>query len=169
MDERHENEQYFFDAPTLERLADFMSGWTDACCLCAPLLGQHLARRGVAVTILDIDERFADTPGFRRFDIYRPEHLAQRFSLILCDPPFHKISLSQLFAAVRVLSHYDFRQPLLISYLARRSAALLGTFAKFDLRPTGVFPKYLTVQDTERTAIEFFGNLAEERCQTLRV
>ena len=120
MDERHENEQYFFDAPTLARLADFLSGWNDACCLCAPLLGQHLAHRGVAVTILDIDERFADTPGFRRFDIYRPERLAQRFSLILCDPPFRKISLSQLFAAVRVLSHYDFAQPLLISYLRRR-------------------------------------------------
>jgi hypothetical protein len=165
MDERHENEQYFFDAPTLARLADFMSGWKDACCLCAPLLGQHLARRGVAITILDIDERFADTPGFRRFDIYRPERQAQRFSLILCDPPFHKISLSQLFAAIRVLSHFDFGQPLLVSYLKRRSAALLGTFAKFDLRPTGYCPKYLTVQDTERTAVEFFGNLAEGRRQ----
>jgi len=86
-----------------------------------------------------------------------------QFSLILCDPPFHKISLSQLFAAVRSLSHYDFRQPVLISYLERRSAALLGTFAPFKLRPTGYHPSYLTVQDTERTAVEFFSNLPEER------
>lgn len=162
MDERHENEQYFFDAPTLARLADFLSGWERACCLCAPLLGQHLARRGVAVTILDIDERFAGTPGFRRFDIYRPQRLATRFSLILCDPPFHKVSLSQLFSAVRALSHYDLRQPLLISFLERRSAALLGTFAPFGLRPTGYRPTYLTVQPTQRTAVQFFGNLAEE-------
>jgi hypothetical protein len=47
MDERHENEQYFFDAPTLERLTDFLSGWENACCLCAPMLGRHLAPRGV--------------------------------------------------------------------------------------------------------------------------
>jgi len=169
MDERHENEQYFFDAPTLARLAGFLSGWDAACCLCAPLLGQHLARRGVAVTILDIDERFAGTPGFRRFDIYRPERLATRFSLILCDPPFHKISLSQLFVAVRILSHYDFQQPMLISYLERRSAALLGSFAPFKLRPTGYCPTYLTVQDTERTAVQFFSNLAEGRLLPLKM
>jgi hypothetical protein len=163
MDERHENEQYLFDAPTLARLAGFLSGWERVCCLCAPLLGQHLARHGVAVTILDIDERFAGTPGFRRFDIYRPERLAARFSLIVCDPPFHKVSLSQLFAAVRVLSRYDLQQPLLISFLERRSAAMLGTFAPFGLRPTGYRPSHLTVQPGERTRVQFFSNLAEER------
>jgi hypothetical protein len=162
MDERHENEQYFFDAPTLTRLSDFLSGQEHVCCLCAPLLGQHLSRRGAAVTILDIDERFADTPGFHRFDIYRPERLAARFSLIVCDPPFHKVSLSQLFRAVRVLSHFDLQQPLLISFLERRSAALLGTFAPFGLRPTGYRPSYLTVQPVERTTVQFFSNLAEE-------
>jgi hypothetical protein len=168
MDERHENEQYFFDAPTLARLADFLSGWDAVCCLCAPLLGQHLARRGVAVTILDIDERFADTPGFRRFDIHRPQHLGNRFSLIVCDPPFHTVSLSRLFAAVRALSHFDFEQPLLISYLERRSAALMGSFAPFKLRPTGYLPGYLTVQPSERTAVQFFSNLPDELLLPLR-
>src|SRR5262245_21730232 len=167
MDERHENEQYFFDAPTLARLAAFLSGCEAVCCLCAPLLGQHLARRGIAVTILDIDERFADTPGFRRFDIHRPEHLGMRFGLIVCDPPFHTISLSRLFAAVRTLARYDFEQPLLISYLERRSAALMGSFAPFKLRPTGYFPGYLTVQPSERTAVQFFSNLPDERLRPL--
>jgi Probable N6-adenine methyltransferase len=168
LDERHENEQYFFDSATLQRLADFLSGWERPCCLCAPMLGQHLARRGVVVRVLDIDERFADTPGFRRYDIYRPEWLSERFGIILCDPPFFKISLSQLFAAVRMLSHHAFEQPLLISYLQRRQAAVMGTFAPFGLRPTGFCPTYLTVQETERTATEFYSNIEEGRLVGLR-
>jgi len=167
VDERHENEQYFFDAATLDRLANFVSGWERPCCLCAPLLGQHLARRGVAVRILDIDERFAGTPGFRRYDVYRPQWLDETFGLILCDPPFFKVSLSQLFAAVRMLSHHALDQPLMISYLQRRAAAVMGTFAPFALRPTGFCPTYLTVEETERTATEFFSNIDEARLASL--
>jgi hypothetical protein len=167
LDERHDNEQYFFDAATLQRLADYVSGWQRPCCLCAPLLGQHLARQGIAVRILDIDERFAGTPGFRRYDVYRPEWLQERFGLILCDPPFFKVSLSQLFAAIRMLSHNAFDQPLMLSYLRRRSEALLGTFAPFGLRATGFCPTYLTVEETERTATEFFSNVTAERLAPL--
>ncbi|KAB2911210.1 MAG: hypothetical protein F9K29_23055 [Hyphomicrobiaceae bacterium] len=167
MDELHENEQYFFDAPTLDRLARFLAGLERPCCLCAPLLGQHLARRGADVRILDIDERFAGTPGFRRYDVYRPEWLSERYGLILCDPPFFKVSLSQLFAAIRVLSHHAFDQPLMIGYLQRRASALLGTFAPFALRPTGFSPTYLTITETERTAVEFFANVSDERLAPL--
>jgi Probable N6-adenine methyltransferase len=142
-------------------------GWERPCCLCAPLLGQYLARRGVAVCILDIDDRFAATPGFRRYDIYRPEWLDERFDLIVCDPPFFKVSLSQLFAAIRLLSHHDHAQPLLISYLKRRSSAVLGTFAPFGLAPTGFCPTYLTVEETPRTATEFFSNIAPQRLASL--
>lgn len=167
MYELHENEQYFFDAPTLDHLANFVARWPSPCCLCAPLLGKHLAERGVAVTILDIDERFSVVPGFRHYDIYRPAWLDRKFGIILCDPPFFNVSLSQLFAAVRILSHHQFDQPLLVSYLQRRSEAILGTFSPFGLRPTGFCPGYQTVQASARNDIEFFGNIPEESIREL--
>jgi Probable N6-adenine methyltransferase len=162
MYELHENEQYFFDKPTLAHLADFVSAYSNPCCLCAPLLGQELARRELHVRILGIDERFAHLDGFRRYDIYRPEWLGEEFGLIVCDPPFYNASLSQLFAAIRLLSRNLYTQPLLVSYLVRRSANILGTFARFGLEPTGYRPGYQTVQRAERNEIEFYGNLGEE-------
>ena len=77
MEERHEHEQYFFDDATRARLADLLQDRPRPCCLCVPSVGQELVRRGRAVTVLDIDERFVDLPGFRHFDIARPEW--QRF------------------------------------------------------------------------------------------
>lgn len=73
MYELHENEQYFFAEPTLAHLAGFLARFAAPCCLCAPLLGRRLAEQGVAVTILDIDERFAAVRGFRCYNLYNPE------------------------------------------------------------------------------------------------
>jgi hypothetical protein len=167
MYELHENEQYFFAEPTLAHLAAFLARFTAPCCLCAPLLGRRLAEQGIAVTILDIDERFATVRGFRRYNLYTPEWLDQEFDIIVCDPPFFNVSLSQLFAAIRLLSHNRFDQPLLISYLQRRSTAILGAFAPFGLQPTGYLPRYQTVQPVERNQIEFFSNLDHEQLVAL--
>lgn len=158
MDEHHAREQYFFDPPTLDALADLLERFDSPCILCAPLLGVALADRGAAVTILDVDERFADVRGFRRWDVYRPQCLAERFDVIFCDPPFFNVSLSQLFNALRVLAHYDFGQRLIVSYLVRRGAAIRGTFQPFGLQPTGVYATYRTVPPIERNRIELFAN-----------
>jgi len=167
MDERHQNEQYFFDDETLNRLCEFVAAFESPCCVCAPLLGKHLADAGVPVTILDIDERFRKTPGFRRFDIARPVWLGLEFDLIVCDPPFFNFSLSQLFAAIRILARNDFQQKLLVSYLDRRTSALQKSFADFGLRPTGLFPTYRTVGDTEKNRIQFFSNLPDDELAKL--
>ena len=112
--------------------------------------------------VLDIDERFASTPGFRHYDLFRPEWLGEEFGIILCDPPFFNVSLSQLFAALRLLGRNRYEQPLLISYLRRRATSIEGTFARFGLRATGYCPRYQTVQALSRNEIEFFGNLSPE-------
>lgn len=168
MQELHRNEQYFFDRATLRHLSRFVASFPNPCCLCAPLLGRELSEQGVQVTILDIDERFAPVAGFRRFDIYRPEWIDEKFGLIVCDPPFFNVSLSQLYAALRLLSQFDYNQRLLISYLTRRSSNLLGTFASFNLSPTGYFPSYQTVDNAERNQIEFFSNLSDDFLGKLR-
>lgn len=161
MYEKHELEQYFYDSTTISRLADFVEGYSNPCCLCAPMIGRELTQRGVSVRVLDIDVRFADLPGFRSYDLYRPEWLGEEFGLIVCDPPFFNVSLSQLFAAIRLLSRHDYRQPLLLSYLSRRGSNLMGTFARFGLESTGCGPGYQTVQEAARNDITFFGNLGE--------
>jgi hypothetical protein len=168
MHELHEYEQYFFDQGTLDHLTRFLAQYTGVCCVCAPMLGKALSEAGNAVTILDVDERFAAVPGYQRWDLYRPQFLRQHFDLIVCDPPFFKVSLSQLFAAIRVLSHNSFEQPIFVSYLRRRSAAFLGTFAKFTLSPTGYLPRYQTVQECDRNEIEFFSNLSSREVENLR-
>jgi hypothetical protein len=162
MDEHREREQYFFDQATLDYLAGIVSRYSNPCCLCAPTLGAELEKRGVPARTLDIDDRFSGLTGFRRYDIAHPGWLGEEFGLIVCDPPFFNVSLSQLFRAVRLLSRHDYSQPLMVSYLARRSGSLLRTFAPFNLRPTGYFPSYTTVEKVERNRIEFFANVAME-------
>ena len=159
MYEQHECEQYFFDKPTIERLTGFLERFENPCCLCAPLLGREMAELGLEVRILDIDERFASVPGFRKYDLYRPEWLGEAFDIIICDPPFFRVSLSQLFAAIRVLARYDFSQKIMVSYLTRRTNAVMGTFAPFGIRATGFNPGYQTVRKLERNEIQFFSNL----------
>lgn len=167
MDERHENEQYFFDALTTTHLAAFLSRYRNPCCLCAPRVGRELVEQGTCATILDIDERFAQLPGYRHYDLSRPVWIKDTFDLILCDPPFFNISLTRLLAAIRLLSHYDDQQPLLICYLKRREKNLVRTFERFNLKPTGYFPSYETVQSGPKNEIEFFSNVPEEKLDTL--
>ena len=168
MYEIHKREQYFFDHSTLEHLSEFVRRFSKPCCLCAPLLGKHLEDKGVSVAVLDVDERFATLRGFRRYDIYRPKWLGLEFDIIVCDPPFFSISLSQLFTAIRMLSRFDCKQSLLLSYLRRRSHAVIGTFAPYGLQPTGYLPAYQTVQECEKNEIEFFSNLPETIVSQLR-
>ncbi len=168
MYEIHKHEQYFFDQATLDHLSDFLCLFTTPCCLCAPLLGAEVEKRGIEVTILDVYERFSNLRGFAHFDLYRPKWLGTCFDIILCDPPFYKVSLSQLFVALRTLSLNDFRQHLLLSYLTRRETNVLGTFSKFSLRPTGYYPQYQTVKKCERNEVQFYSNLPSEKLAQLK-
>jgi hypothetical protein len=159
--ELHAREQYFWDEDTVARLADVAARFQNPACLCAPLLGRELERRGVSCRTLDVDERFADLKGFSRFDVYRPTWQNERFGVIVCDPPFWIVSLSQLFAAIRLLAQHDFEQPLAVCYPARRGANICATFARFELKATGFYPGYRTVNTSdERDRIEFFANFS---------
>ncbi len=168
MEERHEREQYFFDEPTIDRLADFVSQWNSPCCICCPQIGQRLVERNVDVTILDVDERFSHLPGFRHFDLTRPGWPGEEFGLILCDPPFFGVSFSKLAAALRLLARNDFSQPLLVSYLVRRAASFEHALERFGLSRTGFQPGYATVVKSPKNEIEFWSNLTESQLKPLQ-
>ncbi|MEO0740179.1 MAG: RNA 2'-phosphotransferase [Bacteroidota bacterium] len=159
IDERHDREQYFFDADTRDALADALAAYDHVCCFCAPTLAETLAKRGQQVTLLDLDGRFADVPGFQRYDLTKPEWLEAEFDVIVCDPPFFTVSLTQLRQALAMLSHHRAEVPVLVAYLTRRDRKLLTTFADHDFWPTGFFPSYKTVADTEKNEIQFYGNV----------
>jgi hypothetical protein len=155
--EEHALEQYFFDEPTLQSLADFCASYERVACLCCPMLGVALADSGHVSTILDCDDRFSGIPGYQQFNLGRPEAVEQ-FDLIICDPPFRTVSLSTLFSAIRTLSR-GFDQKLLIAYPVARASALTGTFAPFDLEDSGYRPGYLTVQTLAVNPVTLYSNL----------
>jgi hypothetical protein len=162
VEEHREREQYFFDDATVRRLADLLERYRDPCCLCAPMVGDELLRRGVDVTILDIDRRFADRPGFRFFDLQVPRWLGEEFGIILCDPPFFGVSLSRLMKAIRLLARNDYGQPLLLAYLKRRQEKILEVFEPFGLEPTGFLPTYRSVVKLGKFEVEIVSNLPDQ-------
>lgn len=166
MHELHKREQYFFDPPTVEQLAAFVQQFSRPMLLCCPMVGRYLWERKVRVPVLDVDARFADLPGFIRWDVYRPQALPHVPDLIVCDPPFNIVRLDQLYAAVRVLAKDDPTTGLLVAGPPSRSNALMGTFGRWGLRPTGFRPTYVTVPD--EIGIEFYGNVPDERLVPLR-
>lgn len=81
------SQDLYFDDATREALADLLMPFRRACCLCAPTVAQALYKRGRVARVLDIDERFADLPGFRKWDLAKPQKLAEPFDIIAAAPP----------------------------------------------------------------------------------
>jgi 16S rRNA G966 N2-methylase RsmD len=164
--ELHENEQYFFSDDTLKQFSDLLEPFSNPCILCAPALAQVLqnnAGREKTICALDIDTRFEKLlPGFRLWNLYKPTRIEEKFDVIFCDPPFFNCSLSQLFNAIRLLSHFDYSQPIMLCYLLRREQALLSTFSKFSIRPTRVIASYKTVQESDKNIIQLYSNIDEQ-------
>lgn len=158
MHEDHKREQYFFDPPTRRRLADIAEAHERPCCLCAPMIADELHLRRRPARVLDVDPRFAYLPGFVRWDIHRPVPLDERFDLIVCDPPFTRVSLAQLFAALRLLCHGDLATPILLCHLASRAADVCGALARFGMRPTEMEAGYVSVQPREENRVLVYAN-----------
>src|SRR5262249_1967369 len=115
-------------------------------------------QRGHVVPTLDLDERFAHLRGFVRWNIRRPTPLMFKPDLIICDPPFFGVSLSELFGAIRLLACFDTWTCVAVSYLSRRAGAITGTCRPFNLRGTAYRPAYVSVENAGRTSIELFAN-----------
>ena len=161
MDERHENEQYFFDTQTVVHLAAFVRVYPNPCCVCAPTVGQELERAGVPNRTLDLDGRFEGLSGFVRYDVTRPHWLGEEFGIILFDPPFFNAApVSTFVDAIRMLAKHSFDQKLLISWPIRRSSTILRAFSRFGIASTGYRPGYVSVANEGKNAIEIYGNLA---------
>jgi hypothetical protein len=158
--EDHHREQYFFDPPTVQRLADLLADYAAPCCLCAPMIARELVVRQQPVRLLEIDARFSDVPGFVSWDLYRPRPLSERFDAILVDPPFHKVRLSQLFTALRILCQGDLTTPIFLCHLESRAADVCGALAPLGLLSTDVPVGYVSVKDIPENRVCLYSNVA---------
>ncbi|MDF1666995.1 MAG: hypothetical protein P1V97_34950 [Planctomycetota bacterium] len=156
--ENHTREQYFWDSQTVTFLADILASFDRPCCLCTPTVGAELLRRQRPVTILDIDERFAELPGFQVWDLLKPSVVQKDFDVLLVDPPFFNVSLTRLFKSLRLLCRFDPSRKILVAWLKRRESALLSRFESFTLRPTGIKLGYETVVSCGKNDIELYAN-----------
>lgn len=170
MHEDHAKEQYFFTDDTRRRLACVAQAHQGMpLFLCCPTVGVTYTEMFKEPSIsLDSDQRFKHAWGFHVWDLYRPKRLSvYEPTLIICDPPFNKVRMDQLFAAIRELTPY---RPvntvkLLIAIDPAHAGALMGTFAMYGLRPSGFSPSYVTV--SPEVGIEFYSNLSDEELAPL--
>lgn len=58
----------------------------------------------ISATLLDIDTRFKELKGFHYFDLKNPHYFANKFELIIVDPPFFGISLADMAQAITMIS-----------------------------------------------------------------
>jgi hypothetical protein len=161
-----ELQQYMFHESCLTALADLVDGYQNPCCLCTPTLGRKLAQRGRVVRVPDVDDRFADLPGFRRFDVHAPENIDEAFDVIISDVPFLDFPLARMFDLIAKLSQGNFNQKLLMTYASQAGWKLVDSFQPFGIVATGYYPPYALEPDQK--FVEFFGNLGEEQHAILR-
>lgn len=171
MHKDHAKEQYFFTEGTRRRLARVAQAHQGMpLFLCCPTVGVTYTEMFKEPSIsLDSDPRFKGGWGFHIWDLYRPKRLAvYEPTLIICDPPFNKVRMDQLFAAIRELTPYRAVNTvkLLIAIDPAHAGALTGTFAMYGPRPTGFFPSYVTVSPA--VGIEFYSNLSDEELLPLK-
>jgi len=159
--ENHQLRQFFYNQDTIDRLAQVLGGFENPCCLCVPMLAWEMAKRGRTVRALDIDTRFKFLPGYLEYNLYRPAYLQEEFDLIIVDPPFHAVGLGQLFKALKVLSHFNFDQKIMMSHLKRRQWDVEAVFAPFGLQVTEEGPTYLTAKkcSSREGRVLFYSNI----------
>ena len=160
IEEKHENEQYFFTDKTVEYLTRAAMSFDKICCICCPSIGKRLEAMGTDVTILDIDERFNNLEGFEFWDIKNPTYISDEYDLIIMDPPFFNVSMREIRKAIQMLTHYDTKKTkLMISYLSRREKAFKNGMKPFNMEAMEYVPEYNTVDVTEaKNRIEFYVN-----------
>ena len=88
------------------------------CLVCCPSLAKAMHDDwGYDVTLLDIDTRFKDLPGFQYWDLKEPVPIeGKKFDMILMDPPFFSVNSEEQAHAMSVLANQDYSTKLLLSW-----------------------------------------------------
>ena len=162
MYELHENEQYFFDRPTLDTLAEAVVAGSPIPAACARRCWGRSWSGGAWPCARWTSTRASPTSrAFRRYDLYRPDWLGEAVRPDRLRPAVLSASRwSQLFTAIRLLSRYDYSSRCWsATWCGGRPTSWVPSPAS-ACQPTGYRPGYQTVQAVARNAIEFFSNVS---------
>jgi hypothetical protein len=148
--------QFFYSSATAAALVDRLDHHRAPCCLCTPRLAWEWHRRGRTVTLLDYDRRFANLPGFRRFDLFHPEPPPERHDVVIFDPIF--APATQLRRAVDVVMGANPEAALYLTFPADREQELQQAFAPYHLRRLEFPLRYNNVKATSGQLFCLYGN-----------
>jgi Probable N6-adenine methyltransferase len=147
--------QFFYTAETARYLVTALDGYARPCCLCTPRLAWEWNVRGRTVRLLDRDQRFASLPGFRPFDLLRPEPVGERFDVVIVDPVYYPATT--LARAMRVLMDPQSETALYISFPVSRESELLSAFGAFGLRPLDAQLTWCNVSAEFQSTFRLYG------------
>jgi hypothetical protein len=153
----YEHSQYFFTGECVDYLVDKLDCFNNPCCIGTPRLAKGWFDRGRKVRLLDIDKRFSFLPGYKYYDITKPEVLNEKFDVIIMDPTF-KWGDGVLLKTINAISHHDHSQKVLLIYLSSRGTSILQTFKDYNLKPTGYYPKYSNVRGKGKKIVMCYSN-----------
>lgn len=154
--ENYKAEQYYFTPETAEKLLCLIRGRT--ACLCTPTVAMAAEKAGVAIELLDIDERFrALVKEFKAFDILRP-FIGQQYQTLIVDPPFFGVSLFHLGRAINALLEWRTDATAYVAYLRRREEEFCRSMraAGFTVERTSFSLLYQTVENEGKNRIALY-------------
>ena len=107
------------------------------------------ARESAGHALFDIDERYASTPGFTRFDFEDvgalPSALHHSFDAVVIDPPFITPAVWRAYAAAAALLLRPDRPPRVIATSIRENEGLLAELFGPLLRRVAFMPSVPTL------------------------
>ena len=168
--ERHDREQYFWNRETIDTFLTALQAWTlnRVCCLCTPTLAHVFwTEHQREEYCLDIDERFAYIPGWRYFDLLKPEEYVpsetEEIGVVVFDPPFFSIPVEQMKVAIeRVLGLHNESQravKMIAGFRKRDSKKFLEVFAGFGLKRTKTVLGYVSIKTGKWANYTLFSNV----------
>ena len=125
--------QFFYTAETARLLVNALNDYSSPCCFCTPRLAWEWKQRGREVRLLDYDVRFSVLPGFRHFDVLKPEPINELFDVVIFDPIF--VPAGVLVRAVRAVMAGSPMADLYMTFPIDREEELLRAFATLSLKP----------------------------------
>ncbi len=149
--------QFFYTAKTATRLVDAMDHYQQVCCLCTPRLAREWQQRGRTVDLLDCDNRFAELPGYRQFDLLSPEVIDKQYDCVIFDPVF--LPAATLRAAVDAVigDKQTAQTDLFITFPGQRGAELTRAFHDYGLRRLAFKLEYCNVKPAFQDEFKLFG------------
>jgi hypothetical protein len=164
LEEIKDNEQFFWSRETVEKLAKAceFTFVEETCCLTTPSLAHYWHENGREETLLDIDTRFSYIPGFKYYDLRKPDPDIgpdDNFRLLIIDPPFFIVPIETIGEAVDQITGKDYDTKIIIGFLSREEKRLQLAFEHYCLKPTKFPLQYPSIKENKWQNFVLYSNI----------